>query len=139
MAKIHRYSLLNMKTSARHISESYKEEKLRNLLFEANNNLEEDIEEDNNFNQNILQDKELENVKKENLIIEKSVDLGLWVVIEVGQLPKITITTHSNPSSDDDDDDNDDDFDPKELAKEINKDSLDIENDEYIIDNDNEN
>ena len=136
MAKIHRYSLSNMKTSVGHISESYKEEELRNLLFEANNNLEEDIEEDievdNNFNQNIVQDKELENVEKENLIIEKSVDLGSWVVIEVGQLPTITITTHSNPSSDD----NDDDFDPKELAKEINKDSIDIENN---TDNDSEN
>jgi len=36
-------------------------------------------------------------------------------------------------------DDDNDDFDPKELAKEINKDNIDMENDEYIIDNDNEN
>ena len=90
MAKIHCYSLSNMKTSVGHLSESYKEEELRNLLFEVNNNLEEniveDIEEEDSFNQNITQDRELENVgnvEKENLIIEKSVDLGPWVVIEV--------------------------------------------------------
>jgi hypothetical protein len=124
MAKIHRYSLSNMKTSVGHLSESYKEEELRNLLFEVNNNLEEniveDIEEEDSFNQNITQDRELENVgnvEKENLIIEKSVDLGPWVVIEVSQLPKVTVMTYNSS----DDDDEEEDFDPKELAKEINK------------------
>ena len=65
MAKIHRYSLSNMKTSVGHLSESYKEEELCNLLFEVNNNLKENIVEDieeNSFDQNITQDKELENI-----------------------------------------------------------------------------
>jgi hypothetical protein len=51
-----------MKTSVGYLSEIYKEEELRNLLFEANNNLEEDIDEDlevdNNVIQNIVQVRE---------------------------------------------------------------------------------
>ena len=105
-----------MKTSVSHISKSYKEKELCNLLFEANNNLEEDIDEDlevdNNVIQNIAQVRENVNNIEENLIIEKSVDLGPWVVIEVGQLPNITVITHNS-------NDDDEDFDPKELAKEI--------------------
>ena len=79
MAKIHRYSLSSMKTSVGHLSEPYEEEKLCNLLFEVNNNLEEDIEDIEEDNQNLLQDRKLEdvnNVEEENLIIEKLVDLG---------------------------------------------------------------
>jgi hypothetical protein len=143
MAKIHCYSLSNMRTSVSYFNEIYNEKELRNLLFEANNNLDEDIDEDidenidknidkDNFDQNV---ERLENINddeqlEENLIIEKSVDLSPWVIIEVGQLPNITVTIHSNSSDDDDDDD----FDPKELAKEINKNRLNIEDDEYIID-----
>ena len=128
MAKIHRYSLSNMKTSVGHISESYKEEELRNLLFETNNILEENIEENVEEEDNNQQTEELENINntEENLLVEKSIDLGPWVVIEVGQLPNITVISHN--SSDDDDDD--EDFDPKELAREINKYKTNIEDNE---------
>ena len=45
MAKIHRYSLSNMKTSFGHLSGTYKEEELRELLNNVNNNLEDDFED----------------------------------------------------------------------------------------------
>lgn len=134
MAKIHRYSLSNMKTSVGHLNETYKEEELRDLLSKANNNLEDDIEdnvEDNNVeeqdDQNNQNMEELENViNDKNLIIEKSIDLGPWVVIEINPPPNITIDPYN--SSDDDDDD----FDPKELAK---KNKINVENNEYIFGN----
>jgi hypothetical protein len=126
MAKIHRYSLSNMKTSVGHLNEIYKEEELHNLLFEVNNNLEEDIENedtDNNFNQVNELEYVNNNESEENLNIEESVNLGPWIVIEVGQIPEITNEINSS-------DEEEEDFDPKVLAKEIR---TDIENNEYNI------
>ncbi|CAB5157672.1 unnamed protein product [Rhizophagus irregularis] len=131
MAKIHRYSLSHMKTSVGHVSGTYDGEELRDLLFERNNESEDtddDIFDEATINQDMARARELERainydyeLENDDLTIERSVDLGPWVIIEVGQTP---VLTHKSDSSDDDDCE---DFDPKELANDYRIDMEDSE------------
>ncbi|PKY33040.1 hypothetical protein RhiirB3_451662 [Rhizophagus irregularis] len=131
MAKIHRYSLSHMKTSVGHVSGTYDGEELRDLLFERNNESEDtddDIFDEATINQDMARARELERainydyeLENDDFTIERSVDLGPWVIIEVGQTP---VLTHKSDSSDDDDCE---DFDPKELANDYRIDMEDSE------------
>src|SRR5688500_14922629 len=97
MAKVHRYSISHMKTSVGHISETYEEEELRDLLFEISSKLgdtEDDVFDETTINQDMARARELERVinyeyelENDDLTIERSVDLGPWVIIEVGPTP----------------------------------------------------
>jgi hypothetical protein len=131
MAKIHRYSLSHTKTSVGHISEIYEEEELRDLLFDISNEIEDTddgIFDEATINQDMARARELEHVnnyeydlENDDLTIERSVDLGPWVIIEAGPTP---VLTRKSDSSDDDDCE---DFDPKELANEYRIDMEDNE------------
>ncbi|CAB4375731.1 unnamed protein product [Rhizophagus irregularis] len=108
MAKIHRYSLLHMKTSVGHLSETYDDEELRDLLFEMSSKLEDTNDDDfdeTTINQDMARARELERV-----------------IIEARPAPVLTRKFDSS-----DDDDNCKDFDPKELA---NRYRIDIEDSE---------
>jgi hypothetical protein len=131
MAKIHHYSLSHMKTSVGHISGTYDEGELHDLLFEINNeseDMEDDVFDEATINQDMARARELERainydyeLENDGLTIERSVDLGPWVIIEVGQTP---VLTRKSDSSDDDDCE---DFDPKELANDYR---IDMENED---------
>ncbi|PKK55457.1 hypothetical protein RhiirC2_802328, partial [Rhizophagus irregularis] len=82
MAKIHRYSLSHTKTSVGHISGTYDEEELRDLLFEISNEIgdtDDDIFDEATINQNMARARELEHLnnyehelENDNLTIERS-------------------------------------------------------------------
>ncbi|RGB22193.1 hypothetical protein C1646_776487 [Rhizophagus diaphanus] len=121
-----------MKTSVGHVSGTYDREELCDLLFERNNKSEDtddDIFDEATINQDIAQARELEcainyNYELKNdddITIEKLVDLGPWVIIEVGQTPVLIYKSNSS------DDDDCKDFDFKELANDYRIDMEDSE------------
>ncbi len=113
MAKIHRYTMAHAKTEFGHMGKVYNEQQIRELVDQAYNDVEnnmENIEDMNNHEEWIEANEGTEEVLVENgntLDVDNIVDLCPWVVIEAWE----------GEREEESESEDDNDYDPVEIAQ----------------------
>ena len=111
MAKIHRYTMAHAKSEFGHVGKLYNEQQIRELIDQAYNDVEDNMEDTDNHEEWVETNEDTEEIPIENgntLDVENIVDLRPWVVIEAWE---------EGEKEEESESEDDNDYDPVEIAQ----------------------